>query len=159
MKKFFKYAPYFIIVLIIGVYIGWKVSAMTSIHDPDARKIGEILKYTERYYVDTVNSKTLTEDAIKGMFSDLDPHTVYIPASEQAAEEESFKGNFEGIGVEFQIVNDSITVVSPITGGPSESVGIMSGDRIVKIDGNGCIGWKNQEVMKKLRGKKELKLR
>lgn len=158
MKKFFKLAPYFIIVLIVGVYIGWKVSDLTSIHDPEVKKIGEILKYTEKYYVDTVNSKNLTEDAIKGMFSGLDPHTVYIPAKEQTAEEESFRGNFEGIGVEFQIVNDTITVVSPITGGPSESVGIISGDRIVKIDGKGCIGWKNQDVMKKLRGKKGTKV-
>ena len=158
MKKFLKLAPYFLIVLLLGVYIGLKVGNVFSITSKQAGKIGEILNYTAKYYVDTVNSQTLTEDAIRGMFSDLDPHTVYIPASEQATEEETFRGNFEGIGVEFQIMNDTITVVSPITGGPSETVGILSGDRFVKIDGKSCIGWKNQDVIKKLRGSKGTKV-
>lgn len=114
----------------------------------------KIFGYTEDYYVDSVSAKKLSEDAIRGMFSELDPHTVYISADEEKTSEEEFRGNFEGIGVEFQIINDSITVVSPITGGPSESVGIISGDRIVKINGKNCVGWKNDQVMKTLRGTK-----
>jgi carboxyl-terminal processing protease len=158
MKKFLKLFPYFLIVLLLGVYLGIKISDAFSVSYKQAGKIGEILNYTEKYYVDTVNSQTLTEDAIKGMFSELDPHTVYIPASEQATEEESFRGNFEGIGIEFQIMNDTITVVSPITGGPSETVGILSGDRIVKIDGKKCVGFKSADVVKKLRGTKGTKV-
>jgi carboxyl-terminal processing protease len=78
----------------------------------------------------------------------LDPHSVYIPAKHMAAVEESFKGEFEGIGIEFQVVNDTLTVVSPISGGPSEELGIMSGDRIIKIEGKNVIGITNEEVRK-----------
>ncbi|MHB8929676.1 MAG: S41 family peptidase, partial [Melioribacteraceae bacterium] len=156
MKNILKQLPYLLLFLILGTYIGIQLNKHFSFsgNKKQIDKFGEILGYTEDYYVDTVNSNKLVEDAIKGMFSELDPHTVYIDKEEQSAEEETFRGNFDGIGVEFQIVNDTITVVSPITGGPSESLGIISGDRIVKIDGHSSIGWKNQDVMKKLRGKK-----
>ncbi len=156
MKNFWKQLPYLLLFLILGTYIGIQLNKHFSFsgNKKQIDKFGEILSYTEDYYVDTVNSNKLVEDAIKGMFSELDPHTVYIDKEEQSAEEETFRGNFDGIGVEFQIVNDTITVVSPITGGPSESLGIISGDRIVKIDGHSSIGWKNQDVIKKLRGKK-----
>jgi carboxyl-terminal processing protease len=86
------------------------------------------------------------------MLDQLDPHSVYIPAKQFNSIEESFRGDFEGIGIEFQVVNDTLTVVSPITGGPSEALGIMSGDRIVKIDGEDCIGITNDEVRENLRG-------
>ncbi len=119
-----------------------------------AKKIADILEITQELYVDSVNSKKMTEDAIKGIFSRLDPHTVYIDADEQKNSEEELSGNFEGIGIEFQIVNDSITVVSPITGGPSQLAGIMPGDRIIKIDGSNAVGLVNKEVIKKLRGQK-----
>jgi carboxyl-terminal processing protease len=82
----------------------------------------------------------------------LDPHSEYMPARDVENSEEQYQGNFEGIGVEFQIVNDTLTVVSPITGGPSEKLGITAGDRIIKIDGNGCIGITNEQVRQKLRG-------
>jgi len=156
MKNFLKQLPYLIIILLLGIYLGVKLSDYFSFSEnkKQIKKFGEILNYTKDYYVDSVDSKKLVEDAIKGMFNSLDPHTVYISALEQTAEEETFRGNFEGIGVEFQIVNDTITVVYPIAGGPSEVVGIMSGDRIVKIDKQNCIGWKNQDVIKKLRGNK-----
>lgn len=156
MKKNLKQLPYLIIVLLLGIYLGIQFSNYVTFsgNKNQIKKFGEILNYTEDYYIDSVQSKKLVEDALKGMFNGLDPHTVYIPAQEQTAEEEIFRGNFEGIGVEFQIVNDTITVVSPITGGPSESVGIISGDRIVKIDGISSIGLKNADVIKKLRGKK-----
>ncbi|MBI5729958.1 MAG: PDZ domain-containing protein, partial [Ignavibacteriales bacterium] len=156
MKNITKHLPYIIVALLLGLFIGLKLSDVVSFSEnkKQLKKIGDIMEFTENYYVDKVDVKKLTEDAIKGMFSGLDPHTVYISAKDQTAEEESFRGNFEGVGVEFQIVNDTITVVSPITNGPSEMVGIMSGDRIVKIDGKSSIGWKNEDVIKKLRGSK-----
>ena len=156
MKKYFKQLPIFIIVLLLGVYFGIKLneSITYSGNKEEIQKFNDVLKLTEDAYVDTVNKKRLVEDAIKGMFSELDPHTVYIPASEQKISEEEFRGSFEGIGIEFQIINDTITVVSPITGGPSEMLGIMSGDRIVKIEGKSSIGLTNEQVVKKLRGKK-----
>jgi len=154
IKKIIKIAPYFIVVLIVGIYLGIQISNIFSLDKKQVKKISDVLRVTEKYYVDSINSQKLTEDAIKGIFNGLDPHTVYISQQEQAAEEESFRGNFEGIGIQFQIISDTITVVSPITGGPSEQVGIISGDRIVKINGINCIGWKNEDVIKKLKGKK-----
>ncbi|NJD23687.1 MAG: S41 family peptidase [Melioribacter sp.] len=156
MKKISNHLPYIIFALLLGLLIGLKINDVVSFSEKSKqlKKIGDIMEFTEDYYVDKVDEQKLTEDAIKGMFSNLDPHTVYISAKDQTAEEESFRGNFEGIGVEFQIINDTITVVSPITGGPSEMVGIISGDRIVKIDGKNSTGWKNEDVIKKLRGNK-----
>jgi carboxyl-terminal processing protease len=156
MKLFSKHSLYLLFALILGIFIGLKVSSYISLSGSSAqqKKINQIIQLAEDYYVDKVDTKKLTDDAIKGMFNSLDPHTVYINAVEQSSEEESFRGNFEGIGIEFQIVNDTITVVSPITNGPSESVGILSGDRIIKINGVSCIKFKNDEVLKKLRGKK-----
>lgn len=156
MKNILKQLPYFIFFLILGIYLGIRLNNYISFsgNKEQIEKFSDVLNYTEDFYVDTVNSNRLVEDAIKGMFNELDPHTVYISAEEQAIAEETFRGNFDGIGIEFQILNDTITVVSPITGGPSETVGIMSGDRIVKIAGKNSIGWKNQDVIKKLRGKK-----
>ncbi|MEW6003690.1 MAG: S41 family peptidase [Stygiobacter sp.] len=160
MIKYFKNIPLLILAVIIGVYLGLKLSKYISIDQSqaEANKLSQILDYTEKYYVDTVNSKKLVENAIKGMFSSLDPHTTYIDAEEQKLSEAEFRGNFEGIGVEFQIIHDTITVVSPITGGPSESVGIISGDRIIKIDGKNCIGWNNEKIIKTLRGSKGTKV-
>ncbi|PKL82103.1 MAG: S41 family peptidase [Ignavibacteriae bacterium HGW-Ignavibacteriae-3] len=156
MKKYLNLIPYFLLVLILGIYLGIRMSNYLSFsgNKIQIEKLNEVLGFTENYYVDSVKSEKLVENAIKGMFSELDPHTVYISRQDQILDEESFRGNFDGIGVEFQILRDTITVVSPITGGPSEALGIISGDRIVKIEGKSCIGWNNQDVLKKLRGKK-----
>ncbi|KAF0153400.1 MAG: carboxyl-terminal processing protease [Ignavibacteria bacterium] len=156
MKKFLNIFPYIFLALVVGVYFGIKLSSYVAFSESrkQANKFSEVLEFTEKYYVDSVSSEKLVEDAINGMFESLDPHTAYVDVKEQKSSEEEFRGNFEGIGVEFQIVNDTITVVSPITGGPSEAVGIISGDRIVKIDGKDCVKWKSDQVIKKLRGKK-----
>jgi len=137
MKKFLSILPYLVLTLIVGIYFGIKLSNLIAFSEnqKQTQKFSEVLEFTEKYYVDSVNSEKLVEDAIRGMFENLDPHTAYVDVKEQQASEEEFRGNFEGIGVEFQIVNDTITVVSPITSGPSEAVGIISGDRIVKING------------------------
>jgi len=156
MKKFLSVLPYIVIALLAGIYFGLKLSGYVAFSETQKQvhKFKEVLEFTDKYYVDSVNSGKLVEDAINGMFESLDPHTDYVNVQEQKTSEEQFRGNFEGIGVEFQIVNDTITVVSPITGGPSEAVGIISGDRIVKIEGKDCVNWKSDQVIKKLRGKK-----
>ena len=148
--------PIFIIVLIIGILLGTQLNWLlpSSEIQKSAEKFNDVLKYTSKYYVDEVNSEELVEAAISGMFEKLDPHTSYISTRDQQVSVEQFRGNFEGIGVEFQIIKDTITVVSPITGGPSEALGILSGDRIIKIDGNDCIGYENSEVVNSLRGEK-----
>lgn len=155
MKNILKYFPVIIISLLLGIYLGLKINNfLPSKQNLQIKKFENVLKYTESFYIDTLKREKLIEDAIRGMFNDLDPHTVYITPSEQFSSEEEFRGNFEGIGIEFQILRDTVVVVSPITGGPSETVGIISGDRIVQINGKSCIGFTNEQIIKTLRGKK-----
>ena len=153
MGKSFKY-PFLFIILTLGIVLGIQIEKVFSGDNlrENIRKFNDVLTYTEKYYVEEVDTQKLVEEAIKGMLDQLDPHSVYIPAKQFENIEESFRGDFEGIGIEFQVVNDTLTVVSPITGGPSETLGIMSGDRIIKIDGENCIGITNEEVRNKLRG-------
>ena len=143
-----------LVILILGITLGIqieKVFSSDSLKD-NLAKFNDVMVLTEKYYVDSINTKSLVDAAINGMLSKLDPHSVYIPANQMPSIEESFRGDFEGIGIEFQVVDDTLTVVSPISGGPSEALGIMAGDRIIKIDGKSCIGITNDQVRQKLRG-------
>jgi carboxyl-terminal processing protease len=153
MGKSFKY-PFLFVILTLGIVVGIQIEKVFSGDSlrEGIRKFNDVLTYTEKFYIEEVDTPLLVEEAIKGMFNQLDPHSVYIPAKQFENIEESFRGDFEGIGIEFQVVNDTLTVVSPITGGPSEALGIMSGDRIIKIEGEDCIGITNEEVRNKLRG-------
>lgn len=121
-----------------------------------AQKFGTLMRYVGQLYVDSVNIEDLTQRAIVSMLEDLDPHSVYFSADELKEADEPLNGNFEGIGVQFNIFQDTIMVVSPISGGPSEKLGIRSGDRIVTIDGDNAagIGITNRDVMKLLKGPK-----
>lgn len=123
-------------------------------------KMGTMLTLIERFYVDSVKEKKLVEDAIVGMLKELDPHSMYIPKEELKEMNEPLEGNFEGIGIQFQIIQDTITVISPISGGPSEKLGIESGDKIVLVEGKEVAGVKikNEDVTKLLRGKKGTKV-
>jgi carboxyl-terminal processing protease len=119
-------------------------------------KIDEVIGLLRANYIDPVDEPKLIDDAIRGMLEGLDPHTFYIPATEMQGVKDEMQGSFDGIGVEFNIVDDTILVVSPIAGGPSEKLGIMPGDKIVKINDEKVagIGIQNSDVVKKLRGKK-----
>lgn len=127
---------------------------------PELQKIAALMQIIDYFYVDTVNKNKLTEDAIKAVLKDLDPHSVYIPASELKEMNEPLVGKFEGIGIQFNILNDTIMVTQTISGGPSEKLGIRPGDRIVNIDGKLVAGVKitNNDVLKKLRGDKGTKV-
>lgn len=103
--------------------------------------------------------KILTERAIRGMFSTLDPHSVFIEADDSETDQENFAGKFQGIGVQFNVLNDTITVVTAIAGGPSDQLGIQSGDRIVQIDDTSAVGFTNEQVQSHLRGEKGSKVR
>ncbi len=119
-------------------------------------KFKEILTYIQRDYVDEVNTDDLVETAINQMLEKLDPHSVYIPADELELAKSQLEGEFEGIGIEFNIVKDTIYVVAPLSGGPSEEAGLVSGDKIVEVDGKDVagIGIDNQDVFDMLRGPK-----
>lgn len=117
-------------------------------------KFKDVLSMAQKVYVEDVDTGRLTEAAIRGMLGELDPHSVYIPASEMQRVKEDFQGSFEGIGIEFAVLNDTLVVVSPIVGGPSEALGIEAGDKIVKINDTSAIGITEDMVRKKLRGPK-----
>lgn len=125
---------------------------------PQVGKFSDVLSITYKYYVDDVDTQKLTESAISGLLEQLDPHSVYIPASAMPKVTEDFQGSFEGIGIEYQVLNDTLLVVAPIAGGPSEALGIMSGDKIVRIDDSSAVGITQAGVQKKLRGPKGTKV-
>lgn len=122
-------------------------------------KFKDVLSLTEKFYVEEINSKELVEGAIVGLLQKLDPHSVYIPAAHAKRAEEEFRGSFEGIGIEFDVLNDTLVVVSPIVGGPSEALGILAADKILKINDTSAIGIKREDVPKKLRGPKGTKVK
>jgi carboxyl-terminal processing protease len=122
-------------------------------------KFKDVLSLTQKYYVEDVDTQKLTESAINGVLADLDPHSVYIPAAQLQRVNEEFQGSFEGIGIEFQVLNDTLLVVSPIAGGPSAALGIQAGDKIVRIDDTSSVGITETQVRAKLRGAKGTKVR
>ncbi|MDD5694443.1 MAG: S41 family peptidase [Bacteroidales bacterium] len=120
------------------------------------QKFAATLQLIDYFYVDTVNQPRLVENAIVEMLQELDPHSVYISKEDVKKADEPLVGNFEGIGVQFQIFKDTILVIAPVPGGPSEKLGIMAGDKIVRINGEDATGKEvtNEYVQSKLRGEK-----
>lgn len=159
--KFYVYLPIvFALILVLGILIGRTFSLSSRANfiavntSNQYNKIEEILQYISDQYVDTINPKDLTEKTITTMLQNLDPHSSYLTAEELQANNEPLQGNFEGIGIEFNIVEDTIRVLSAIAGGPSERVGIQAGDKIVEVDGKKVAGIKitNKDVLAKLKG-------
>ncbi len=116
--------------------------------------------HIERMYVDDVDKNKLVDAAIVSMLEELDPHSIYIPKEDLEEVNEPLKGNFEGVGIQFNIIRDTIYVVDAIPGGPSERIGIRAGDKVLTIDKETVAGvnFKNADVMKRLRGKKGTKV-
>ncbi|MCX7606333.1 MAG: S41 family peptidase [Bacteroidia bacterium] len=139
----------------------WREAEPDRIQVDDLRKLQLIVELVEKYYYRPITQEELVRKAIEGLFRGLDPHSFYIPKEIQQQEEAEMSGGFEGIGVEFQIIDDTIQVVSPIRGGPSELLGIQSGDRIIEVDGRVVAGKgiTTQDVFRMLRGKKGTKVR
>lgn len=151
------------LVLSIGIAAGILIGA--TLAEPSSsgnevfkslQKFKEVLIHIDRMYVDEVDTDELVEDAIQHMLKNLDPHSAYIPAKDKVRANEDLKGNFEGIGIQFNIFQDTIVVVSPLSGGPSEAVGMMSGDRIIRVDDENVagVGFTNEDVQDRLKGPK-----
>lgn len=140
------------LLLWVGTY---SVQAQSA---PD--KISSFIKLLDKYYIDEVNQDSIVEEAIKGVLKELDPHSNYLDHDALQKSNEQLGGNFEGVGIQFNILNDTIYVVQTIAGGPSESVGIIGGDKIVEIDGENVagIGIENEGVINRLRGEKGSKV-
>jgi len=150
------------LILCIGLAGGVLIGASLNSNTPadtigsDVQKFREVLSLIKTEYVDETKTDALVDDAIQHMLAKLDPHSAYIPASDRDEANEDLRGNFEGIGIEFNIFHDTLTVVAALSGGPSEAVGLRTGDKIIKVDGENIagIGLRNNEVTKKLKGPK-----
>ncbi len=127
-----------------------------NILNTSSNKIGDLLHIVEDKYVDTVQVADLIEEAMPQILSELDPHSMYIPAKELEDTNAELKGSFSGIGVQFTIQSDTVHINSVIKGGPSEKVGLMAGDRIVTVDDSLFVGKivTNEETMRRLKGPK-----
>ena len=125
-----------------------------SVLDMQIRKLIYTESAISQLYVDTVNLEKMTEDAIRGMLKELDPHSTYTPKKEVQALNEPLQGNFEGIGVQFNMIEDTLLVIQPTVKGPSEKVGILAGDRIITVNDSAIAGVKmpKEDIMKRLRG-------
>ena len=139
--------------VVAGMLMGNQFSNQKFISDND-RKLNTILNLIGEEYVDTVNIGELVEQSIPQILANLDPHTTYIPAKDLQDVNNELEGSFGGIGISFMVLNDTTTVVEVIAGGPSEKVGIMAGDRIIKVDGVDFVGKKisDDSVRATLRG-------
>ncbi len=144
--------------LAAGVLIGASLTNKSGSEDisNDVQKFREVLSLVKNEYVDEAETNVLVEDAIGHMLGKLDPHSSYISAQDQVAANEDLRGNFEGIGIEFNIFHDTLVVVAALSGGPSESVGLRSGDKIVKVNDKiiAGVGLTTPEVPKILKGPK-----
>lgn len=150
--------------LVAGIFIGHRISYVGGVESQNifsmpvhkGGKLENILRYIQRDYVDEVGISTLEDHAIKAMLEKLDPHSQYITADEFNEMNDPLLGSFEGIGVSFRIERDTITVINPLKGGPSERVGIMPGDRIINIDDSlvAGVGVTNRDAMRKLKGRR-----
>jgi carboxyl-terminal processing protease len=152
--------------VMIGMLVGFTIKSSIAGNSAlsfssNLNKFQDVIRLVSANYFEEVKSDKMIDDAIVGMLKGLDPHTFYIPADEFKQVNEQMTGKFQGIGIEFNILEDTIYVVSPITGGPSEKLGIQPGDRIVKIDDQNVAGVNisNNDVFKKLRGPKGTKVK
>lgn len=162
MNKFKLWLPLLLAsILALGIYVGMRLNepykssrSFFSFRTGQFNKINDVINYINNEYVDTVNQKSLVENTISELLHQLDPHSAYIPADELQAMNEPLEGNFDGIGIEFHVQEDTIMVVSAVAGGPSEQLGIQSGDRIIAVDGKNVASIKitNSQVMQTLRG-------
>ncbi len=151
--------------VLVGLFLGNSIARRAQIRNNNTllknifsvkpkNKIGEVLNLIDKQYVDTVNSDSITEELMIDLIAKLDPHSVYIPAKDLETVNSELEGSFSGIGVQFNIQNDTVMIISVISGGPSEKVGLLAGDRIVTVNDTAFTGKSitNERVMKKLRG-------
>ena len=119
------------------------------------KNVNTVIELIKSHYVDSVNDQKLNEKIINSILNELDPHSTYISKENMQTVNEDMQGSFSGIGIQFNIIQDSVVVIAAISGGPSEKLGIVSGDRIVEVNGETIAGIdiKNEDVINKLRGK------
>lgn len=151
----------YIVFAILFLAMGSTLFAQKKLDENQLRKLLITESAILNLYVDSVDEKKLMEDAIKGMLEKLDPHSSYTPAKDVQSVTENLNGSFEGIGVQYNMNEDTLTVIQPVTNGPSEKVGIIAGDKIVTVNDTTIAGVKmsKEEIMRRLRGPKGTKVR
>jgi carboxyl-terminal processing protease len=148
----------FAVAIVIGIIIGryYKSSQTENMFYiyPRADKLTNILNYISREYVDPINKEDLIERAIPKILTELDPHSQYLPASELQSINEPLEGKFSGIGVQFNMLDDTLVVLKTVANGPSEKIGVLAGDRILVVDGDTVAGKKfpSDSIVRKLKG-------
>ena len=162
MNKNTKLAVWLPVIIATSIAMGIFIGNLYITPKSDSRnytslnKINSILDVINKQYVDTVDMNKLIEETIPKIFNELDPHSVYIPAKDLEAVNEDLEGSFSGIGIEFNMLTDTIAVVNVVSGGPSEKAGVLPGDRIITINDTVYVGRTNQvKIMKHLRGAKD----
>lgn len=166
-NRFRAYIPLLLsLFLVIGILLGIFLSGSSRFNrmvpgKDRSDKISGMLQYIRENYVDTVNPEQLMEAAISGMLEDLDPHSQYLPPEDFSEVSEQLRGNFEGIGVQFRMVRDTVIIINTIAGGPSEKAGVRGGDRIIRIEGKTVAGVKmsDKDIIKQLKGTKGTKVK
>ena len=140
---------------------GMSLSLLAQPANIDARKLQLALFAISNLYVDSTDETKLVEDAIVGMLDKLDPHSTYMDPEETKEMNEPLQGNFDGIGIQFNMLTDTVYVIQVIPGGPSEKVGLMAGDRIIEVEDTLIAGvkMKTTDIMKRLRGPKGTEVR
>lgn len=162
-----KYLPIVVFLcLAMGVVLGWLLNFPSPMNRITAQndyrgKLNKLIDFIENEYVDDVDTDSIVDLTVNNILAELDPHSVYIPPSEQSSEAEMMKGDFVGIGVNFYMHNDTVAIINPIKGGPSEKAGIKSGDRILFADNTRLYGRKlpSDSLFSKLKGEVDSKVR
>jgi len=161
-----KYIPLLVgVALAAGIFIGEKLNfsdtsdrLFTSNSKKD--KLNRLIDYIDYEYVDDVDTDSIVDVTVNGILDNLDPHSIYIPESEMQQVSDNMKGDFVGVGISFYTYQDTVAVIRPTHGGPSEKAGIKGGDRIVVADGDSIFGkqWTNEAIIKKLKGENNSKI-
>src|SRR6478752_4984512 len=147
-------------IMALGMIIGYQLRGKTTggdsfLHNSNTTPLQEAVSLIKNKYVDNVNMDSLGEPAINGLLDHLDPHSVYIPAQDLDAMNEDLQGNFQGIGIEFQMIDDTVNVMNVIPDGPSFKAGVQTGDKIISVNDTVNLTGKNvssDDVRKQLRG-------
>src|SRR6056297_1185204 len=142
--------------LLLGNFLGQNHSVEQTFVYNEPNKVNKVTNYIQQNYVDSISEENIAESAIPAILKELDPHSVYIPAKQLREVNEPLKGNFDGIGIQFSMQKDTVVVISTISGGPSEMVGIQPGDRIVEVDGEVVAGQdlSSNKIVDMLKGKR-----
>ena len=154
MKKY----PKSIILILVCIITVLSINAVNSDPFNKLKTVAQLVRYIYDYYVEDVDMDKVLNGALRGMLEELDPHSSFIDVEDRESIDEVFRGDFEGIGIEFAIIDGYITVISPIPETPSDRAGIISGDKITKIDGESAYKISQKDVVKKLRGPKGTKV-